>query len=115
MALTELDPVEREPRPESRRLKDRLRETDRARIAASYELGDTSVAALAAEYQISDYSVRMILRKVGIGPTRHHVARETSVRAVELRAEGAGIRQIAEELDLSQTIVRLIVASAARG
>lgn len=115
LALGELDPVEREPRQESRRLTDRLRETDRARIGVRYELGDTSAAALAAKYQISDYSVRMILRKAGIGPTRHHVARETSVRAVELRAESVSIRQIAEELDPSQTTMRLIVVSAARG
>jgi transposase-like protein len=110
LALGDGETVEQAPRPEARRLKDKLDEMERRAIVADYVSGVATIAALAERYGVSDYSIRMILRRAGIGPKRRTITPEQTARVLTLWATGLSVNAIAKQVGMGQANVRLIVA-----
>lgn len=110
LALRDRELVAFPARPTGRRLVDRIDDTDRKAIVATFVSGGASLVALAEKYGVSDYSIRMILRKAGVPPQRRRVTAEQEDRVRELWAEGLKPEAIAAEVGMGHANVRLILA-----
>lgn len=109
--LCSIGDSERKLQPRTKRVWNRLSDTDRTIVATRYAAGETSTA-LAAEYGVAKSTILRLLRESRVVVRRQPMTPEQVSEAARLYESGLSLSQVAAQLSVNQETMRVAIIAS---